>query len=126
MAPELIRGVDYDFKVDIWSLGIIALEMAEGEPPYLELAPLRTCDDDTHVIIIFFLGALFMIATQPPPTLKKLDQWSTQFQDFLSAALAKNPASRASAADLLNHPFIQKAPNTEFLKAYVTKYNLIK
>lgn len=41
MAPELIRGQDYSFQVDIWSLGIATLEMAEGEPPYMEHAPLR-------------------------------------------------------------------------------------
>lgn len=86
MAPEVIRGIDYDTKVDVWSTAIMALEMAEGEPPLLDLQPLK---------------ALFVIATQGPPKLKESDRWSQAFQDFLSCSLTKSPARRASAADLL-------------------------
>jgi len=111
MAPEVIRGVDYDTKVDIWSLGIMALEMADGEPPLLDLPPLR---------------ALFIIATQPPPTLREPEKWSNTFKDFLACALAKNPQKRASADELLNHPFIQKACDTKFLVELIKKYKLKK
>jgi len=111
MAPEVIRGVDYDTKVDIWSLGIMALEMADGEPPLLDLPPLR---------------ALFIIATQPPPTLREPEKWSSTFKDFLALALAKNPQKRASADELLNHPFIQKACDTKFIVNLLKKYKLNK
>jgi hypothetical protein len=107
MAPEVIRGVDYDTKVDIWSLGIMALEMADGEPPLLDLPPLR---------------ALFIIATQPPPTLREPEKWSSTFKDFLAAALAKSPQKRASADELLEHPFIQKACDTKFIVELLKKY----
>jgi serine/threonine protein kinase len=108
MAPEVIRGVDYDTRVDIWSLGIMALEMADGEPPLLDLPPLR---------------ALFIIATQPPPTLREPEKWSSTFKDFLSAALAKNPQKRATSEELLNHPFIQQAhPDAKFLTEMLKKY----
>eukprot|EP00595_Chromulina_sp_UTEXLB2642_P001283 CAMPEP_0196768272 /NCGR_PEP_ID=MMETSP1095-20130614/42540_1 /TAXON_ID=96789 ORGANISM="Chromulina nebulosa, Strain UTEXLB2642" /NCGR_SAMPLE_ID=MMETSP1095 /ASSEMBLY_ACC=CAM_ASM_000446 /LENGTH=344 /DNA_ID=CAMNT_0042137607 /DNA_START=88 /DNA_END=1119 /DNA_ORIENTATION=+ len=60
MAPELIRGQDYDYKVDVWSLGITALEMAEGEPPLLNEPPLR---------------ALLLITINGPPQLKQRNQW---------------------------------------------------
>lgn len=107
MAPEVIKGVDYDTKVDIWSLGILAIEMADGEPPLLDLPPLR---------------ALFIIATQPPPQPKEPEKWSATFKDFLSCSLAKNPAKRASAEELLAHPFIAQACDNSFLSALLKKY----
>lgn len=94
MAPELIRGMDYGTGVDIWSLGILAIEMAELQPPYLELPPLR---------------ALFLIATQGTPSLKSPEMWSDQFKSFLAAALDVDTTKRASADDLLKHPFITQA-----------------
>eukprot|EP01098_Paradermamoeba_levis_P009339 TRINITY_DN3886_c0_g1_i1.p1 TRINITY_DN3886_c0_g1~~TRINITY_DN3886_c0_g1_i1.p1 ORF type:complete len:252 (+),score=68.95 TRINITY_DN3886_c0_g1_i1:683-1438(+) len=94
MAPELIRGQAYDTKVDIWSLGIMAMEMAEGEPPYMEFPPLR---------------ALFLISTKGIPGLKEADKWSSSFQDFLSKCLEKDVEKRPFAEDLLKHPFLQKA-----------------
>lgn len=98
MAPELIRGLEYDSKVDIWSLGITAIEMAEGEPPLLNEPPLR---------------ALLLITTNKAPTLNKKHRWSQEFHHFLAQCLQLNPEKRASAEQLLLHPFIQTACTQE-------------
>jgi tRNA A-37 threonylcarbamoyl transferase component Bud32 len=103
MAPELIRGQAYDVKVDIWSLGIMCMEMCEGEPPYMEFPPLR---------------ALFLITTKGIPPLKESGKWSPELQDFLQKCLNKEPDQRPDAAALLRHPFIAKAGHpSELAKA---------
>jgi len=93
MAPELIRGHDYDNKVDIWSLGIVVMEMAEGDPPYMEFPPLRS---------------LFLISTRGIPELKELDKWSPEFKDFVKLCLRTDPEERPNAETLLKHEFIKK------------------
>lgn len=102
MAPELIRQNEYDYKVDLWSVGILALECAEWEPPYMDEKPLR---------------AMFLITTKPPPVLKDRNRWSPEFNDFLARCLVLNPARRASATQLLSHPFLKKASDRETLSA---------
>lgn len=94
MAPELIRGLDYGLKVDIWSLGIMVMEMAEGEPPYMEYPPIR---------------ALFLITTKGIPGLKNVNKWSPEFQDFTAKCLIKDVQDRPTAQELLQHPFLKKA-----------------
>jgi len=94
MAPELIRGQEYSTSVDIWSLGIATLEMAEGEPPYMEFPPLR---------------ALFLIATSGSPGVKEPSKWSDAFKDFLQVCMAIDPEERLSANELLKHPFLKMA-----------------
>lgn len=99
MAPELIRGLEYDYKVDIWSLGITAIEMAEGEPPLLNEPPLR---------------ALLLITTNKAPTLNNNKyRWSQEFNHFLAQCLQINVEKRATADQLLLHPFIQTACSQE-------------
>jgi len=93
MAPELIRGQNYDQKVDLWSLGIMCMEMAEGEPPYMEFPPLR---------------ALFLITTKGIPDLKDMGRWSPEFRDFVKKCLDKDSDTRPEAAELLRHPFLRK------------------
>lgn len=95
MAPEVIQEIGYDCLADIWSLGITALEMAEGKPPYGNIHPMR---------------AIFMIPTKPPPSFCDPDQWSSEFIDFVQLCLVKNPEQRATASALLKHEFIERAP----------------
>lgn len=98
MAPELIRGTDYDSKVDVWSLGITCIEMAEGEPPHLHEPPLR---------------ALLMISISGTPTLKDPSRWSANFLHFLAQAMAVEPEARPTAEQLLKHPFLAGAATQE-------------
>jgi tRNA A-37 threonylcarbamoyl transferase component Bud32 len=99
MAPELIRGHDYGTGVDIWSLGIMMMEMAEGEPPYMEFPPLR---------------ALFLITTKGIPELKD-SHWSEELRDFLRQCLTKDSTTRPTGKQLLTHPFLKKACPTSGL-----------
>eukprot|EP01088_Endostelium_zonatum_P005057 TRINITY_DN1648_c0_g1_i1.p1 TRINITY_DN1648_c0_g1~~TRINITY_DN1648_c0_g1_i1.p1 ORF type:complete len:179 (-),score=56.50 TRINITY_DN1648_c0_g1_i1:70-606(-) len=94
MAPELIRGQDYGTKVDIWSTGIMMMEMAEGEPPYMEFPPLR---------------ALFLITTKGIPDLKEGGKWSAGMKDFVKQCLKKEVEDRVGAAELLRHDWLKKA-----------------
>eukprot|EP01091_Cochliopodium_minus_P008331 TRINITY_DN186_c0_g1_i3.p1 TRINITY_DN186_c0_g1~~TRINITY_DN186_c0_g1_i3.p1 ORF type:complete len:716 (+),score=252.79 TRINITY_DN186_c0_g1_i3:90-2237(+) len=94
MAPELIKGEDYNQKVDVWSTGIMAMECAEGEPPYMDYPPLR---------------ALFLITTKGIPDLEEPEDWSPEFKDFIKKSLVKEPQDRPNASDLLSHPFLKKA-----------------
>ena len=100
MAPEVIQEIGYDCVADIWSLGITALEMAEGKAPYAEIHPMR---------------AIFMIPTKPPPSFSQPDKWSPAFIEFVSRCLVKNPDSRATASELLQNEFIKNSKSPEIL-----------
>uniref|UniRef100_A0A182SL62 Uncharacterized protein n=1 Tax=Anopheles maculatus TaxID=74869 RepID=A0A182SL62_9DIPT len=111
MAPEVIEEIGYDCVADIWSLGITALEMAEGKPPYGDIHPMR---------------AIFMIPTKPPPSFRDPDIWSPEFIDFVSLCLVKNPEERATATDLLAHEFIRNAKPCSILSQMIAEAKEIR
>ncbi|XP_030919940.1 STE20-like serine/threonine-protein kinase isoform X1 [Geospiza fortis] len=101
MAPEVVmcetsKDRPYDYKADIWSLGITLIEMAQIEPPHHELNPMRV---------------LLKIAKSDPPTLAQPSKWSSDFKDFLKKCLEKNVDARWSASQLLQHPFVTVTSN---------------
>ncbi|XP_075419391.1 mitogen-activated protein kinase kinase kinase kinase 4 isoform X6 [Tenrec ecaudatus] len=100
MAPEVIAcdenpDATYDYRSDLWSCGITAIEMAEGAPPLCDMHPMR---------------ALFLIPRNPPPRLKS-KKWSKKFFGFIEGCLVKNYTQRPSTEQLLKHPFIRDQPN---------------
>ncbi|KAK9764223.1 hypothetical protein K7432_008454 [Basidiobolus ranarum] len=105
MAPEVIRQSGYNHKADIWSLGITAIELATGSPPYSELHPMKV---------------LFLIPKNEPPALPPT--FSKNFRDFVGACLHKNPAQRQSARDLLRHRFIRQAKKSIYLTELIERY----
>ena len=141
MAPEVIQEIGYDCVADIWSLGITALEMGEGKPPYGDIHPMR---------------AIFMIPTKPPPTFRDASKWSPKFTEFVGRykicskfdtssvkrvnyieavkgwfkkrveirCLVKSPEKRATASELLNCDFISSAGTSQVKHLINNKYVL--
>jgi serine/threonine protein kinase len=120
VAPEVIQENKYNGKADVWSLGITAIELAEGKVPLSGIHPLR---------------AMFQIPNKAPPTLTEKEKWSDEFNDFIAQCLTKSPEDRPTSKVLLKvshllhfltyikHPFIKKAKNPKILMELIDKLN---
>nr|XP_011426128.2 serine/threonine-protein kinase 26 isoform X2 [Crassostrea gigas] len=106
MAPEIIKGQKYDTKADIWSLGITAIELAKGEPPYADLDPRKV---------------IFQIPKKDPPQLS--GNFSPALKDFVKDCLNKDPKDRPTARELLNYTLIKRARKTSTLQDVVDRYS---
>ena len=112
MAPEVVqcetfRDNPYDYKADIWSLGITLIEFAQQEPPNHEMTPMRV---------------LLKIQKSDPPRLEVPSKWSKDFNHFLSQCLIKDPLQRPTADSLLNHPFVKNAVDKKPLQDLISEF----
>ncbi|POW00706.1 hypothetical protein PSTT_12975 [Puccinia striiformis] len=111
MAPEIVKHKQYGSKVDIWSLGIMVIEMIENEPPYLNEEPLK---------------ALYLIATTGTPQLKKPERLSNELKSFLQLCLSVDVKSRATSDELIQHDFLTKSCKVKHLAPLLKFKPLIK
>ncbi|XP_045471088.1 neither inactivation nor afterpotential protein C isoform X2 [Harmonia axyridis] len=104
MAPESIQGtngdeISYDNRYDVWSLGMIAIELGDGQTPFKDMHPTRI---------------LFHVVRNPPPTLYRTTNWSENYNDFIAECLVKNPEHRPYMTELLGHPFMEEVPENNY------------
>ncbi len=100
MAPEVIQGTEYGTPADVWSLGITAIELAEGIPPRHEIHRMRL---------------MFQIPNLPPPALTDDDAWPPAMVDFIARCCVKDPEGRATCGELSGHPFVRDAGRVDIM-----------
>lgn len=111
MAPEVVARKSYGPPIDVWSLGILLIEMVDGEPPYMNEDAIR---------------ALYLIATNGTPKLQNADRVSAHLKDFLSLCLKVDPSERANIEMLLEHPFIMKAESSSCIISALKAAEILK
>ncbi|KAJ3606546.1 hypothetical protein NHX12_026067 [Muraenolepis orangiensis] len=107
MAPEVVSKTPYGTEVDVWSLGIMVVEMVDGEPPYFSDTPV---------------AAMKKLRDDPAPTVRNPHKISPILKDFLDCMLTRDTVQRASAAQLLRHPFLLQASSPRCLVPLVEQY----
>ncbi|XP_053345246.1 serine/threonine-protein kinase PAK 6b isoform X1 [Clarias gariepinus] len=107
MAPEVISKTPYGTEVDVWSLGIMVVEMVDGEPPYFSDTPI---------------AAMKRLRDEPAPSVRNTHKISPVLRDFLESMLTKDPLKRSSATDLLKHPFLLQSGSPRCLVPLVEQY----
>ncbi|ALC38813.1 ninaC [Drosophila busckii] len=103
MAPEVVtaleaREPDITVRADVWALGILTIELADGKPPFADMHPTR---------------AMFAIVRNPPPTLTRPTNWSQQINDFIAECLEKNAEHRPMMVEMVEHPFLTELIENE-------------
>lgn len=117
MAPEMFGASNkkneelYGSRIDVWALGITAIELGEGAAPFLDMHPTR---------------AMFQIVRNPPPTLYRPANWSQNYNDFIAECLEKNPDNRPFMVELLEHPFFTELTGSTGNDHHVSDFNLMK
>lgn len=113
MAPEVVacskgerNSIGYESRAEVWALGITAIELADGKPPFADMHPTR---------------AMFQILRNPPPTLYRQSLWSQNFNDFIAECLEKNPDHRPFLGEIMEHPFFTELPENDY---HVSKFIL--
>lgn len=112
LAPEVILcetfiDAKYDYKADVWSLGISLIEFAQMDPPNHEVSPVRV---------------MLKIQKSEPPKLDYPSRYSKEFNDFIAKCLTKDPALRPSATELLKHPFIDREVDVKYIRDLLLEY----
>ncbi|CAM4686164.1 unnamed protein product [Leuciscus chuanchicus] len=107
MAPEVVSKTPYGTEVDVWSLGIMVVEMVDGEPPYFSETPI---------------AAMKRLRDEPAPSARNASKISPVLRDFLDSMLTRDPVQRASAGDLLQHLFMLQCSSPRCLVPLVEQY----
>lgn len=107
MAPEVVSKTPYGTEVDVWSLGVMVVEMVDGEPPYFNETPI---------------AAMKRLRDEPAPTARNIQKISPVLRDFLDSMLTRDPLKRSSASDLLQHPFLLQSGSPRCLVPLVEQH----